>query len=285
MADQPSLGYRYSHQYIDRGKPTQDSERMRRRLAAVMHEIIDLKDFGGDVPMHLGVDVPTTYAGYNWIGFLRICELQDLLDLVTLVYRFLNLKKGRGMFNPSASKLWCTQVNVIFVEENIHYQVDEYGGVHPRVDVEFEHNRAATIACLATPRYRNTLANFDAGMAALAKAPPDGKTAIRNVFGAAECLFKLMFGVDRLTGKDAQRLLEPLLQRANANDNTAKSTAGKLLSSFREWVDAAHNYRHEPGQEEPAPPPLPLAIHIVSVGASCIRWLAELDKQSQAKGA
>ena len=53
-----------------------------------------------------------------------------------------------------------------------------------------------------------------------------------------------------------------------------------MLASLKDWVDAAHFYRHEPGTEEVAQPPLPLAVYLVSIGASHLRWLAELDGAS-----
>ncbi len=54
-----------------------------------------------------------------------------------------------------------------------------------------------------------------------------------------------------------------------------------MLTSFKDWVDAAHFYRHEEGAEEVAQPPLQLAIYIVSSGTTHLRWLAELDAQTQ----
>lgn len=69
----------------------------------------------------------------------------------------------------------------------------------------------------------------------LAKAPPDGKTAIRSTFGAAEGLFKLMFpNSPRLTASDAQSKLEPLLQRAYETDSVAKRAAMKTYWQFLE---------------------------------------------------
>jgi hypothetical protein len=53
--------------------------------------------------------------------------------------------------------------------------------------------------------------------------------------------------------------------------------ASKLLSAFKDWIDAAHFYRHEAGREEPIQPPLTLRVQMVSVGATFLRWLAELD--------
>jgi hypothetical protein len=149
---------------------------------------------------------------------------------------------------------------------------------HFRFDAEFESNRAATIASLQGARYRAALTAFEDGMAALAKAPPDGKGAIRSTFAAAEGLFRLMLEKSpRLTAVEAQQKLEPLLQRIHAQDNAAMGAASKLLNAFKDWIDAAHFYRHEEGQKDPVQPPLTLAVQMVSVGASFIRWLAELD--------
>jgi hypothetical protein len=74
--------------------------------------------------------------------------------------------------------------------------------------------------------------------------------------------------------------LAPLLQKHYAKDATAGRSAAKMLSSLKDWVDAAHFYRHEEGAEKIAQPPLKLAVYIVSTGASHLRWLAEIDASS-----
>lgn len=161
--------------------------------------------------------------------------------------------------------------------------MDEQGGVHFRPDKEFAHNRAAAVAALQSSRYANALDAFERGMAALASVPPDGKGAVRYVFGAVETLFRLM--VPRAPRLGATELdgLAPLLQHKYTADETARRASAKMLSSLKDWVDAAHLYRHEQGAEEVAQPPLEIAVYIVSTGASHLRWLAELDASLQAK--
>jgi hypothetical protein len=106
--------------------------------------------------------------------------------------------------------------------------------------------------------------------------PPDGKSAIRNTFFAAEGLFKLMFPKSpRLTAQEAQKLETPL-KSVYASNPVALSAATKLLNGFKDWIDAAHFYRHEAGHEEPTQPPLTLSLQMISQGAAFIRWLAEL---------
>ena len=255
---------------------------MRRRMASLVWDFRDLSDFSSVVSRELGVDVPYSSMVSDWTTFFRDCELQDVLDLVTVGYRYLEDKKATGLKESNPSTRWCSEAQRIFAEENVHYRVDEKGGVHFHFDAEFSSNQAATIAALQSSRYANVAAEFDGAMVALSKAPPDGKSAIRGTFSAAEGLFRLMFPKSpRLTAQEAQKL-EPLLQMTYAN-SVASGAAMKVLSAFKDWIDAAHFYRHEAGHEDPVQPPLTLSVQIVSVGATFIRWLAELDSLMQSR--
>jgi hypothetical protein len=85
----------------------------------------------------------------------------------------------------------------------------------------------------------------------------------------------------RLTA-DQIALLDPILQKRYANDGTAAGAVAKLLASFKDWIEACHFYRHEPGKsDEIAQPPMELAIHLISVGAAFIRLLVEIDGSDQ----
>jgi hypothetical protein len=68
-------------------------------------------------------------------------------------------------------------------------------------------------------------------------------------------------------------------------DRRAQEAAAEMLRSLGDWIDAAHQYRHEQGKPDTvAQPPLTLAVYLVSTGASHLRWLAELDAaQSQSR--
>jgi hypothetical protein len=278
MTSQPTPGTRFSDAYLERGKPAADSARMRHRLASLLLNTPDLEAIGPVVGRELGVRVPVSPWGYDWPGFFAECELRDVLDFVTVAWRYLHGKLRTGIRDTRAPAKWVAEVQRIFVEENVSYRVDGSGGVHLFVDEEFEHNRVATLKVLGAPRYANVLAEFESAHAALSRVPPDGKGAVRSTFTAAEGLFRLMFSkAPRLGAKEVRAHLGPTLQRIHANDGTAAAAATKLLAGFGEWVDAAHFYRHEAGKEEVAQPPLTLAIQLVSLGASYIRWLAEVD--------
>jgi hypothetical protein len=121
-------------------------------------------------------------------------------------------------------------------------------------------------------------------MAALANASPNGKGAIRVTFAAVEGLFKLIVPKAARLGAAELDDLAPLLDRQYKADATALRSSNKMLRSLKEWVDAAHFYRHEQGTEQIAQPPQSLAVYLVSTGAAHLRWLAELDSASRPAG-
>lgn len=175
--------------------------------------------------------------------------------------------------------LWLKFVKRALAEENLGYRVDDRGGIHPLVDVEFEAQRVAVIQVLSAERYRATLEAFEGAHEALERDPPDTKEAVRDVFGAIENLFKLMAGgkSPRLASAEVKKHLPAMLD-GHYTDNTARSAAGRMMDSLCDWVDGAHWYRHEQGQPDPAPPPIHLCVTIMSTGAGYLRWLAEIDK-------
>ena len=160
---------------------------------------------------------------------------------------------------------------------SIHYRVDLKGGVHFRFDEEFARVTAAAISIFQKPRYANSLDAFNKALAALARGP-DGKGAIRSTFTAIEGLFALMFPeVRRLAAGEVSRP-RALIEKVYSGDRPAQETAKEMLQSLGDWIDAAHNYRHEEGRPDTvAQPPLTLAVYLVSAGAAHLRWLAELD--------
>jgi hypothetical protein len=56
----------------------------------------------------------------------------------------------------------------------------------------------------------------------------------------------------------------------------------KLLAGFCDWINAAHNYRYAPGEGEPPEPPEQVWHLLISEAAAYARWLAELDRVTNA---
>jgi hypothetical protein len=245
---------------------------MRRRLSGLMFEMSSRSEFGGFLERELGVSVP--YNGfYDWHKFFAKALLRDVLDTITIFRHFAQQKASTDFYK------WIAEVPPILAEENVSYVVDEEGGIHYSIDAEFNRNQAATLAVLSARRYTGVLHAFEAAFPALDLTPSDGKAAVRQIFFAAENLFKLMFPSHSLLGANAaERELNKRVDMLYKDDEAARAASNRMIASFKDWITAAHSYRHEPGEEEPVQPPLSLALLLVSQGTSYIRWLAELDQ-------
>lgn len=291
MNDRPT-GQRFSLIYLPRGDPESDSDTMRYRLAKLLgrdkyqprkrqesfvHRSItyvpDPSSIHALVEEEIGVQFGTVVKGRmysSWELFLRKIPTHKVLDVITVVYK--------SMVDGGRQDDFVIQANRIFREENIAYEIDEEGGVHPVIDVAYAATKISVIRGLAAPRYTLTLARVDEVDAALMASPPNYIQAIRSVFGANENLFKLMFDVHRLDARSAKEKIGRLLQENYENHPTMQRSSAQILKSFEGWIDAAHHYRHEEGAEEPSQPAEELAIVLISEGMSFVRWLSAIDK-------
>jgi hypothetical protein len=242
----------------------------------VVGGIVKYLDVRAILQSELGVglkSVGSATANYWPPVFASELELRDVLDAVTLIFRALRASGG-------GHDEFRQEVRRIFEEEQVSYVVDDEGGVHLKVDQEFGRSRVSAIRALAPARYAAVRRAYEEAHSALDAHPPDGKQAIRLTFSAVECLFRLMYSdAHRLSGSDVDKYLKPAIDQQFAKERIARQAAHKLAASLKDWIDAAHFYRHEPGAEDPAQPPFQLTVLIVSQGAAFLRWLADLDGQ------
>jgi hypothetical protein len=274
-------GERFSRLYVHPGDPAQDSGRARHRVGALFGESVlnhQAEQLAAYLSRELGVPVPGAGRhSYNWREFIRECRTPDFLDTVTVVYRYLFWHVGDEIAN-----WWRDVVRQIFAEENLAYEIDDAGSVHPGIDREFQRNIATAVAGLQSQRYQNVRELVDSASKFLSSAPPNYKQAWRATLSAVEKLFELMFPYVRLSADEIERRLGPIVQRAYADDATAQRAAHRMLTGLMEWVEASHTYRHQPGAAEPPQPPADIAILAISHGASLLRWLAGLDEDRPA---
>jgi hypothetical protein len=276
---------RFSQLYISQPSPLPDSARARRRIGKVLESLTKanvntVRDLSGHLDQELGVPVNVEY-GFEWPSFFEKAAIRDFLDAITLMNNFF-LSKGMSAYSRNLT----AEARRIFSEERLAFEIDDQGVVHPAVDQEFQRNRRATVAGLQDVRYANSLAAFERVSDELACVPPNGKDAWRAVFAAAEGLFRQMFrSAPQLNAAAIDAHLAPLAQRVHGQDAVALRATMKLIASFKDWVDASHNFRHEPGGHEQAQPPIDVAVLAVSNGTAFLRWLIALDQTTLAKSA
>lgn len=208
--------------------------------------------------------------------FLVACGVEDFLDSVTILINAFPVKFQHALTD---------EAHRIFKEEHLAYEIDMGAGIHPFIDASFSSNVGATIIALGDKRFSAVLTHFQASIDLLGSGPKaEGAAAIREAFLAAETLFKLT-APNTPIGLGAKELeaIRPLIaQRYNA-DEQARNAASKLVSSFADWIDAAHFYRHGQKAEEKSKPPEELAVLLVAQIAAFIRWLASIARDGGTK--
>jgi hypothetical protein len=270
-------GERFSELYLRPQDLAQDSARARHRVSALFGEAA-LRNNAEQLAAHLGRQLGVSVPGdgrlsSDWQRFFRECRAAEFLDIVTVVYRYLFWHVGEGIAN-----WWRDVVRQIFAEEHLVYEIDNVGGVHPRVDREFQNNIASTLAGLQSSRYQTVRDWVESAHRNLNSAPPNYRHAWRATLSAVEALFGLMFPYVRLTADEIERCLSPIIERAYQGDATAQRAAQMMLVCFKAWIDVSRDYRHQPGDTEPNQPPADVAVLAISHGASLLRWLAGLDE-------
>ncbi len=276
------IGGLYAHNYLRTDEILRDNPRMRFRLGklfevAASHNHSDAYNFGKLVESELGFPVlrqGTMESYFPYDNVTKEVEIVDLLHIVTLLFKF--LREGRN--NIKLDKL-RSEMQRIFDETNVGYKLDEKGGIHPKLDEEFERVRLSAIRKLGSSEFATERQYVDAAEQALLADPLDGKAAIRNTFDAIENLYKQMFPkAPQLNKANLLNHLKPSIERlfVGAENKNAKRSSLKLIEALINWVDGAHEYRHAAGTPEPLQPPEELTILFVSQGLAYLRWLAEL---------
>jgi len=269
-------GERFTSLYVQSGASVSDSGRARHRVGALFSEAaISAHIDGLAAYLSRNLGVPVAGNGQfpsHWQQFIRECRTTDFLDTITMVHRYLFWH-----LSESAANWWLDSVRQIFNEENLGYVIDNAGGLHPRIDREFQRNLASAVAGLESERYQKVRELIDISSTNLCSDPPNYRQSWRATLSAVDVLFGLMFPYARLTRSDIERRLSPMVERAYAGDPTAQKVAQNMLAAFGEWVEASQQYCHQPGATESPHPPADVAILAISQGASLLRWLVGLN--------
>jgi len=270
-------GERFSLLYARPGDLASDSARARHRIGTLFRETVfngHLELLAAYLGRNLGILLPGDgkYPS-TWHQFVRECRIADFLDAVTLVYRYFFWH-----VSEETASWWREAIRKIFAEEHLAYQIDDIGGVHPRIDEEFQRNLGSAIAALKSERYHAVRELLERASGHLSAEPANYKQALRATWAAADALFALMFPRAQLTADEMGSRLRPLVERIYAQDAATKEAALGMLTGFQTWVEAATRFRHRPGTADGAQPPADVAILSISCAAALLRWLVGLDE-------
>lgn len=252
-----------------------DDSRARRHVGSLIftyvngHGLYNLSEY---LDTELGIPGPI-YASeqYAWQDFATEIDRKDFLSCISYVVAFMIRHRVPGI------RPFINEVRRIFIERSLRYTIDDTGTVHPLVDESFEMARRSAVSTLSGEEYEAARTYIERVDADLTAEPPDGAAAIRNVFLAAENVFRQIDpGARNLNAKDMRKSISKLVAQVYNADGPEKTSARILVESFASWIDAAHFYRHEQNQTTPLNPPVEHYVALVSVGFSHVRWLAAL---------
>lgn len=281
-ADRP-VGRRYSHVYGDPGSPVYESKRLQARAGAFIKAKV-----GQDGPailealnMELGANLRYQYYGFTIDEYLRKVMTADFLEAVTVIakaYRGLEIYAGR---RAEKSNAWISFVKRAMAEENSQFELDDEGGVHPRIDEEFTAARVSALKGLGNPRYHAARGHFEAAHAALDELPSATNRAVREIFMANEEVFKLAVpNAKRLEGGEVTSKLNPMIQRLLAGAEL--DAAMGMTRAVVDYITASHLYRHAQGEPEQPPVSMETATFMIGTGTALLRWLIWLDGRGHA---
>jgi hypothetical protein len=287
-------GKRFSHVYMVVEGFLKDSEKARFRLsraaekyfpaATTMHTTYTrsrsfdyqkaaISAIESEIGVQFRTRASTGHLIANWEWFFKKISVTEMLDSITILSQCLRSNESKNEVR------FIEQVKKIFREERLAFSIDSLGGVHPHIDSAFSASHASAIFALSGERYVATSASVDGIDKCLLQDPPDYIGAIRGIFSANENLFKLMYNVPRLDARSAGDKLLKDVQSIYSGHPTMQSVSTKSIDGFKQWIDAAHFYRHEQGVSEPNQPAEEVAILMVSQGLSYVRWLANIDQK------
>lgn len=279
-AEERPVGELYSRLYLRSGAPEQDNSALRVRLGAFVEKMFwnDRNNLADHFSIMAGYKVPYS-GGFRFDRFFEESAIEDILNAVTLIWRFLNdvyAVQGRQVSEPAET--WRNFVADVFREENLAYSIDGRSGVHYLVDEEYERNRLSALSCLQAKKYGAVRDALEDANKHLDAQPPETKASVRSSFEALESLYRVMTGrpKETLTRARFNAVLAPLIAAAAA-DALEREAASKAIHGIGVFIEGVHPYRHGQTGKRAVQPSFAMAVYVLSSVSAAIRWVVDIS--------
>lgn len=263
-------GRLFSRLYIARQEDKKDSARWRRRLyEAFLNAASDSEktELAKIIRARLGIDYPRAHYGYDHEEYWTEASLHDVLDGITLA-------TSLWSHSPQKKQYWLQVIESIFRDEGMGYTVDEAGGVHPHVDVEFQRSKAIVLRKLEASGQKVIEELVNRALEGIDGRSQNHKNALRDIHEAVETLVKGITGESRLDGVAIRKLGDRFVTSLGADERAANYTRA-MCRSLEDWANAFHEYRHGKSSDAALDPPEHIAVQGVSTGLAWIRWILD----------
>jgi hypothetical protein len=279
-------GRRFDLLYRGRGDPRQESATARKRIGHFVQR--ECYRWDSWIAQTMGLELGTepmsqaTAGGayYWWEEFFSNLNPDSFLNAVWAVVVGLDVAAKKKPAETSTiwrlRKEFVEFARRVFSEENLAFEIDDHGGVHPLVDGAFNNEMAEVLQHLDAPAYANAKQHFETALKHFDAKPQDTRGAVKSAFETVEEVFQLIVG-DRFTRGSIENKLTPLVVATYPDDDP--ETWRRVVRSWAEWADGLHIYRHAQGTAVPPLPSPSLCVYALSTAAAMTRTLIEVHRQ------
>lgn len=264
----------FSSKHIAKGERTDDSQRLRSRLALYLRNVesYEVSLAAQQLAQEAGAAVSHLSIG----KYLLECSIAEFLDAVSHIFDGLPSRGGSYPNERRPRDEWLRFTTRAFEEEHVGYRVLPDASVTYYVDEEFEQARVSAIAELDDAQFDTALKHLKDAFEDL-KRPGSEARAIDALFKAAENVYKVISGEHTLKKNEAQAYFTKRIVGELSQPERTGTTL--MLQSFGQWIAACHQYRHADGNTTPTPPSRQFAIWAISSGLSHLRWMVSVRNQ------
>lgn len=277
----PPQGKRYSQLFLERYRGQTDSKTMRKRIIHTFthhfgeyENLVD--EVGQTIQRNIGADIQYNRFHGNpmltW--FFTDCKISDINDAITVIAEVLKLYK------EEFSELWLKEVNEIYREEGMPYQV--VGNVvEPYIDEPFSHNQVTILKSLNSGHLEEVRSGVSGAYKNLRKTEIDTKAAVISMFGAMEVYLKLKFHFSVLSVDEVKQSLLPKLKEMYGEDKAVLNSVNQMTLALCNWIEASQQFCLEQGPEKKGCPSMELAVLMVDQGVGYLRWLLDVLEEQE----
>ncbi|MFY0619117.1 hypothetical protein [Shimia sp.] len=253
-----------------------ESDDLRHRLVACMYKYVgEIGKYMAAKDMldeELALIVFEASKKYSWQDCFKNARIQKVLSAPSVIYFFLTLNAGRKAYLANDFR---DNINRIFVEESAAYYADDVCVVHPKPDEAHRLIHLRTIKGLSGGDFEAARGHIAKSDECILQDPPDWENSIYQTFKAAENIFKQLTDDSQLNSAKLDKRFKPILDgKMNEATGRDKRAANRAYNGLKEWVQAAHEYRHDAGDAAVVQPSEELALVLISEGYGFVRWMA-----------
>lgn len=214
--------------------------------------------------------------------------MADILDFAGVCYYALEPHQSNNPYLTKSLERYLIEINTIFREESMCYEMHNDGRVRYYPDDEFHAAAKATLVVLNKPKYQDNLKLFNDVLDDLYKN--HGKESpINEFFKCVEILALSLVGDNKfkiLNDSSVDTLMNKITSHIGSDSLYAAHDKEAVLSMrgiFSKWISMCHKYRHGKADQANNDVPAELFNFIFTIGISIFRFLLQVDDKYDMK--